>query len=77
MIDLESAQLFFLGRVLVHSPASPSLYFYRTGAYVEKLQNLVHHHLPSNFLIVLSNMPPMRTLKGTAEHCCMSHDKEI
>ena len=60
MINLESAQLFFLGRVLVHSPASPSLYFYRTSAYVE---NLVHHHLPSNFLIVLG-MPPVRTLKG-------------
>ena len=55
MIDVESAQLFFLGRVFVHSP---SLYFYRTSAYVEKLQNLVHHHLPSNFLIVLGHMPP-------------------
>ena len=63
MIDLESAQLFFLGRVLVHSPASPSLYFYRTGAYVEKLQNL--------------GMPPVITLKGAAQHCCIRHDKEI
>ena len=76
MIDLESAQLFFLGRVLVHSPGSPSLYFYRTGAYAEKLQNLVHRHLPSNLLIVLG-IPPVRTLKGAAKHCCIRHDKEI
>ena len=64
---------FFLGK---SSPASPSLYFYRTGAYVEKLQNLVHRHLPSNFLIVLG-MPPVRTLKAAAEHCCIRHNKEI